>query len=98
MIRFLQQDSIITKAIFVIFITVVTVFMVITLVPGIFDTGSGSPDSYATVRQPGFFSRFTGDASVVKAAEVQMTAQRMLKRQGYPDMFLQFILPQAGKA
>ena len=98
MIRFLQQDSIITKAIFVVFITVVVVFMVITLVPGIFDTAGGSADTYATVRQPGFLARYTGDTSVVKAAEVQATAQRLLKRQGYPDMFLQFLLPQAGKA
>ena len=57
MIRFLQQDSKVTKAIFTVIIAAAIVAMVVYLVPGLLDTqGSSDASLYATVHQPGVFN------------------------------------------
>ena len=56
MIRILQQDNKITKAVFAVIIGAAVITMVITLVPGIFDNAGGGADplrTYATVHTHG---------------------------------------------
>jgi len=58
MIRFLQKDNRITKAIFIVIISVTCLLMVIFLVPGMFNDSGSSPDTYATILRGGFAGRF----------------------------------------
>ncbi|HUZ05057.1 MAG TPA: SurA N-terminal domain-containing protein, partial [Acidobacteriaceae bacterium] len=98
MIRFLQQDSRITKVIFVGLISIVAVLMVITLVPGIFqDTLAGS-NNYATIHSDGLFGRAFGASSDVPVTQVQQLAQRMMQQQHLPDFVLPFLMQRAGQA
>src|ERR1700678_3516873 len=97
MIRFLQKDNDIVKAIFIVIIAVAAITMVITLVPGIFDDSTAS-DTYATVHSGGIFGRYLGSASDISTPEVQQVAQRMAQQQPLPDQVLPFLLPRAGQA
>ncbi len=97
MIRFLQKDSRVIKAIFVVIIALAGGTMVITLVPGIFDDSSTS-DTYATVHSGGIFGRYLGSSSDITTPEVQQVAQRMLEQQHLPDMVMPYLLPRAGQA
>ncbi|HEX4022925.1 MAG TPA: peptidyl-prolyl cis-trans isomerase [Acidobacteriaceae bacterium] len=98
MIRFLQQDSRLTKFIFVSLITIVAIMMVIFLVPGIFqDTQAGS-NNYATIHSDGLFGRAFGDTTSVPVTEVQQLAQRMMQQQHLPDFVLPFLMQRAGQA
>ncbi len=98
MIRFLQKDSRAIKAIFFIIIAVACVTMVITLVPGIFQSATESPSTYATIRGGNPFTRVFGGSTEITMGDVQAAAQRMLQRQGWPAAALPFVMPQAGKA
>jgi peptidyl-prolyl cis-trans isomerase D len=99
MIRILQQNNKATKVLFAIIIGAATVTMVITLVPGIFDSvgASTDPTNYATVREPGFFGRIFGDSLPVTQQEVGREAQQDAQRQGLPAMYAQFLMAQAGQ-
>ena len=57
MIRFLQTDNRMTKAIFVVIIGIVSVGMVIYLIPGLTGQGAGAANVYATI-YPHWYSRF----------------------------------------
>lgn len=96
MIRFLQQDSPVTKFIFWAIIVVVAAFMVITLVPGIF---SGAPSdgstTYATIRNGGYFGRFLTSNAEVSTMQVQRLASRMLQQQKLPDMLMPYAMRRA---
>ncbi len=98
MIRFLQKDSRAIKAIFLIIISIAIVTMVITLVPGIFQSATESANTYATIRGGNPFSRIFGASTEISTQDVQQTAQRMMQRQGWPAAALPFVMPQAGKA
>ena len=101
MIRILQQNNQITKAIFAVIIGLAVITMVITLVPGIFDNVSGAggdPNTYATVHSPGFFSKIFGATEPVTQSEVAQSAQRMIQRQGIPPQYAQFMMAQAMSA
>lgn len=96
MIRFLQQDNRLTKAIFAVIIGGAILAMVITLVPGIYDGMAGTPQGvYATVREPGFFGRLFGGSTAIQSTEVNQLAQSLAQRQGYPAQFASFLAPQA---
>ena len=98
MIRILQQDNRFTKAIFAVVIGAAIVTMVITLVPGIFDNGAANDTTvYATVRNPGFFGKFSGDTTSIKMADVQREAAQAARRNNYPDYAVQFLLPRIGQ-
>jgi peptidyl-prolyl cis-trans isomerase D len=97
MIRFLQKDSRFIKAIFFIIIAVACITMVITLVPGIFQTATGSEGTYATIRGGNPLTRIFGASTQVSTQDVQQAAQRMLKRQGWPDAALPFVMQRAGQ-
>ncbi len=100
MIRVLQKDSRIIKILFAVIIGAAVVTMVITLVPGIFDTGGTSDATvFATVREPGVLGRFGGDSTGIKSTDVAQQAQQMLRQQGLPEnaMLMGFMEQRAGQ-
>ena len=97
MIRFLQKDNRFTKAVFIVIISVAVITMVITLVPGIFQSATESAGTYATIRGANPFSRVFGSSTEVSTQDVQQAAQRMLQRQGWPAAALPFVMQRAGQ-
>jgi peptidyl-prolyl cis-trans isomerase D len=97
MIRFLQKDSRFIKAIFIVIISVACITMVITLVPGIFQSAESSSNNYASVRGANLFTRVFGASTPITTAEVQVAAQRMLQRNGWPAAALPFVMQRAGQ-
>ena len=63
MIRFLQSDNRITKALFVVVIGAASVAMVVYLIPGLAGTGAAAPDTFAVV-YPHWYSKIlsSGDS------------------------------------
>jgi peptidyl-prolyl cis-trans isomerase D len=97
MIRFLQsKDNRLVKAIFVVIIGAAVITMVITLIPGIFQDASTTPDTYATV-YPHWYSRFTFSGEKVTMTRVQEVAQQQLQRQKLPDFALPFMVQRMGQ-
>jgi len=96
MIRFLQKDSRLTKGIFVVIISVACITMVITLVPGVFDQ-TASADTYATIGHGGWLGRFLPAADDISTADVQLTAARMLQRQGLPEQYAPLMMPRVAQ-
>ena len=96
MIRFLQKDSRFTKGIFVVIISVACITMVITLVPGVFDQ-TASADTYATIGRGGPFGRFLPAVDDISTADVQLTAARMLQRQGLPEQYAPLMMPRVAQ-
>ncbi|HKO10693.1 MAG TPA: peptidyl-prolyl cis-trans isomerase [Acidobacteriaceae bacterium] len=97
MIRFLQKDTPLTKAIFWIIIGVTCVLMVIFLVPGIFNDATTSNDTYASIRHGGIVGRFLPAEDTISTADVQLVAQRMMRGQQIPDMLMPYFTQQAGQ-
>ena len=98
MIRFLQQDSKLTKAIFTVIIAAAIVAMVIYLVPGLLDTeGTSNAAVYATVHTPGMFGRIFGESDEIKTEEVSRLAARQLSQQKLPDFLLPYMMSRAGQ-
>ena len=96
MIRFLQKDSRVTKGIFVVIISVACITMVITLVPGVFDQ-TASADTYATIGRGGPLGRFLPAVDDISTADVQLTAARMLQRQGLPEAYAPLMMPRVAQ-
>jgi peptidyl-prolyl cis-trans isomerase D len=98
MIRILQQDNWITKAVFAVIIGGAIVAMVFALIPGIFnDAPSTDGTVYATVHSPGFLGRFGADSVSIKTADVQRTAEQQMQQQNLPPFYLQFVMSRAGQ-
>ncbi|HEY0797480.1 MAG TPA: peptidylprolyl isomerase [Acidisarcina sp.] len=100
MIRFLQQDSRVTKYIFVGIISIAVITMIVTLVPGVFQDQTANADSYATIAGSGPFGRLLGSSTTIPTADVQQLAERMLKQQGYPasPQIIPLMMPQAAQS
>ena len=100
MIRILQQDNKITKAVFAVIIGAAVITMVITLVPGIFDNAGGGADvaNYATVHSVGTFARVFGESVPVPQSEVTREAQMQLQQQRLPSFLLPYVESQAGQS
>ena len=80
MIRFLQKDNRVTKALFVVIIGVASIAMVVYLIPGLMAGGAAAPDTYAVV-YPHWYSRFLSSGEVVSLQKVQqMARQQILQR------------------
>lgn len=96
MIRFLQKDNKMVKAIFWVIIGAAVITMVITLIPGIFQNASVTGDTYATI-YPHWYSRllFSGDS--ISMTRVQEVAQQQLQRQRLPDFALPFMIQRVGQ-
>jgi peptidyl-prolyl cis-trans isomerase D len=84
MIRFLQNNNRMTKAIFVVIIGVVSVGMVVYLIPGLTGQGSSSSDTYATI-YPHWYSRYLSSGEAVSELKVERIARQKLAQQRYPD-------------
>src|SRR5450756_3063588 len=93
MIRFLQQDNKLVKAVFIVFIALAVGTMVITLVPGIFDSVGGSssdPNTYATVHETGLFGRVFGQSLPVTQQEIQRLVQQQTQGRQVPAFLLSY--------
>ena len=98
MIRFLQKDNRVVKAIFIVIISVACITMVVTLVPGVFSDQAESADTYATIRGGGILGRYLGVSSTeISTVRVQQTATQMLQRQHLPDMAMPFVMERVGQ-
>lgn len=98
MIRFLQQDNRITKILFAVIIGFAVVTMVITLVPGIFDSAGGNDATvFATVRDRGFLGRLGVGSTPVTVAQVNQLAARQLQQQRLPEFLLPYMSQRAGQ-
>jgi len=84
MIRFLQKDSRVVKAFFVVIIAMASVSMVIYLIPGLTGQGASSPDTFAMI-YPHWYSHFLSSGEAVSQERVTKLAQRQLQQQHYPD-------------
>jgi peptidyl-prolyl cis-trans isomerase D len=80
MIRFLQTDNRLTKAIFVVIIGVVSVGMVVYLIPGLTGQGASSADTYAVI-YPHWYSRFFSSGETVSQEQVDKIARQQLQQQ-----------------
>jgi peptidyl-prolyl cis-trans isomerase D len=94
MIRILQQDNAITKAIFAVIIGATIILMVIFLVPGIFDNGDANDTTlFATVKEPGILGKIWGESSPIKMDQVQRMAQAQAQQQQIPPQYMQQLMP-----
>jgi peptidyl-prolyl cis-trans isomerase D len=84
MIRFLQTNNRMTKAIFVVIIGVVSVGMVVYLIPGLTGQGASSADTYAVV-YPHWYSRYISSGEEISEQQVERVARQQLAQQRYPD-------------
>ncbi|AXC15003.1 Peptidyl-prolyl cis-trans isomerase PpiD [Acidisarcina polymorpha] len=98
MIRFLQKDNRLVKSIFVVIIAVACITMVITLVPGIFNDSASAADTYATVRERGWLSKYVGSSTDISSTDVQQIAAQMLQRQKLPDFVLPYMMQRVGQS
>ncbi len=100
MIRFLQKDNRLTKALFVVIIAAASVSMVVYLIPGLMGQGASGADTFAVV-YPHWYSRFLSSGDVISQAKVQQLASRRVQQQ-YPQyagnpMIMNMIAPQVGQ-
>jgi peptidyl-prolyl cis-trans isomerase D len=84
MIRFLQRDNRLTKALFVVIIAAASVSMVVYLIPGLTGVGAASADTYAVI-YPHWYSRFLSSGEAVSQQTVSQRARQMAQQQRYPD-------------
>ncbi len=100
MIRFLQTENRLTKALFVVIIGAASVSMVVYLIPGLTGGAATSPDTYAVV-YPHWYSRWLSSGDTVSQARVeQMTRQQVMQRNPqYAEnpMILKFFESQVGQ-
>lgn len=79
MIRFLQSDNRITKALFVVVIGAASVAMVVYLIPGLAGAGASSPDTYAVV-YPHWYSRYLSTGDTISETQVQQMTETQLRQ------------------
>jgi len=84
MIRFLQRDNRLTKALFVVIIAAASVSMVIYLIPGLSGQGSSSADTFATI-YPHWYSRFLSSGEAISQQRVSQMARQQIQQNRYPD-------------
>jgi len=83
MIRFLQKDNRVVKALFVVIIAAASVSMVVYLIPGLTGQGAVSADTYAVI-YPHWYSRFLSSGEAISQEKVSKAAQQQVQRQ-YPQ-------------
>jgi peptidyl-prolyl cis-trans isomerase D len=100
MIRFLQKDNRVVKALFVVIIAAASVGMVIYLIPGLTGMGANTTDTYATV-YPHWYSRIFSSGDTISQQRVSQVAHQQLMRRGpqYADnpMIVSIIERQVGQ-
>jgi peptidyl-prolyl cis-trans isomerase D len=100
MIRFLQKDNRLTKALFVVIIAAASVSMVVYLIPGLTGQGASSADTYAVI-YPHWYSRFLAAGDVISQQKIAQIASQQVRQQ-YPQyagnpMILNLIESQVGQ-
>ena len=81
MIRFLQRDNRVTKALFVVIIAAASIGMVIYLIPGLTAAqGAAASDTFATI-YPHWYSRFLSSGEAVSLQAVSQRARQQLQLQ-----------------
>jgi peptidyl-prolyl cis-trans isomerase D len=83
MIRFLQTDNRMVKALIVVIIGAASITMVLYLIPGLSGLGSSSPDTYAVV-YPHWYSRILSSGDTITQTKVQQAAESQLRLR-YPQ-------------
>lgn len=98
MIRFLQKDSRVVKAFFVVVIAAASVGMVVYLIPGFMGMGATSSDAYAVV-YPTWYGRFMSSGSTIALQRVEKLARQQMQQQRYPDnpMILNLLEQRVGQ-
>jgi peptidyl-prolyl cis-trans isomerase D len=100
MIRFLQKDNRLTKALFVVIIAAASVSMVVYLIPGLTGGGATNADTFAVV-YPHWYSRFLSSGEVVTEQRVQTMARQQIQQRNpqYADnpMIMNFFSQQVGQ-
>jgi peptidyl-prolyl cis-trans isomerase D len=98
MIRFLQRDSRVVKAFFVVIIGMASISMVVYLIPGLTGQGATAADTYAVI-YPHWYSRLLSSGSTVSQQKVDKMARAQLAQQRYPDnpMILNLFEQRVGK-
>ena len=84
MIRFLQRDSRVVKAFFVVIIGMASVSMVVYLIPGLTGQSATAADTYAVI-YPHWYSKLLSSGSTVSQQKVEKMARAQLAQQRYPD-------------
>ncbi len=79
MIRFLQKDNRLTKALFVVIIGAASVSMVVYLIPGLTGQSAVSADTYAVV-YPHWYSRFLSSGEAITQEKVTQQARQQLQQ------------------
>ena len=100
MIRFLQTDNRMTKALLVVIIGAASVSMCVYLIPGLTGGGASSPDTFAVI-YPHWYSRFLSSGDTVTQTKVEQVARQQLQQRSpqYADnpMILNFYMQQVGQ-
>jgi peptidyl-prolyl cis-trans isomerase D len=79
MIRFLQQDNRVVKALFVVIIAAASVSMVVYLIPGLTGQGGASTGTYAVV-YPHWYSKFFSSGDAISQQKVSAQARQQLQQ------------------
>jgi len=100
MIRFLQRDNRLTKALFVVIIAAASVSMVVYLIPGLTNSGVGSADTYAEI-YPHWYSRVLHSGETVSMQRVSQEVRQQIQQRGpqYADnpIIVNFFTQQVGQ-
>jgi len=100
MIRFLQRDNRLTKALFVVIIAAASVSMCIYLIPGLTGMGVSNADTYAVI-YPHWYNRLFSSGITVSEQKVQQMARQQVQQRNpqYADnaMILSIFERQAGQ-
>lgn len=100
MIRFLQKDTKMAKAIYIVIIAAASVGMVVYLIPGLMNTGVSAPDTYAEV-YPHWYSKIFRSGDTVSLQRVQQVARQQIQQRNpqYLDnpMIMNFFTQQVGQ-
>jgi peptidyl-prolyl cis-trans isomerase D len=100
MIRFLQSDNRITKALFVVVIGAASIAMVVYLIPGLTGAGAAAPDTFAVV-YPHWYSKILSSGDSISQTHVQQIAENELRQRGPQyagnPMIVQYMEQQVGQ-
>ncbi len=100
MIRFLQRDNRLTKALFVVIIAAASVSMVVYLIPGLTNTGVTAADTYAEI-YPHWYSKVLHAGQTVTMQRVSNEVRNQIQQRGpqYADnpIIVNFFTQQVGQ-
>jgi len=100
MIRFLQRDNRLTKALFVVIIAAASVSMCIYLIPGLTGMGASNADTYAMI-YPHWYNRLFSSGITISEQKVSQMARQQVQQRNpqYADnaMILSIFERQAGQ-